>query len=177
MGMNICVFCSMYDVEAKYAEPAVILGQLLAKNGHALIWGGSNSGLMKTIADSVQESGGKIVGITIERLRNSARKNADELIVAKELSERKTLMRERSDAFVLLPGGIGSLDEITEILELKKHHLHDKPIVILNTDGFYDGFRSQLERMQREGFIAHPLPKYLHFADTPEAALEILSGQ
>ena len=163
----------MYEAQAKYAKAAEALGQLLAKNGHTLIWGGSDSGLMKTIADAVQRNGGKVVGVTIERLQGSARKDAEELIVTKDLAERQTVMRERADAFILLPGGIGSLDEITEILELKKHGLHDKPIVILNTDDFYRGFRSQLERMHREGFIVHPLENYLYFVSTPKDALRL----
>jgi len=165
----------MYDVAEQYAKSAAEFGRLLAKDGHTLIWGGSDSGLMKTIADAVQKNGGRTVGVTIERLQGSARRNADELIVTKDLAERKNTMRQRADAFVLLAGGIGSLDEITEILELKKHDLHDKPIVILNTDDFYAGFRSQLERMQREGFIAHPLEDYLRFAATPEETLRFLN--
>jgi|SRR3989344_3848155 len=175
--MNVCVFCSMYDVDAKYAEPAAEFGRGLAKNGHSLIWGGTDSGLMKVVSDAVKKNGGKIVGITMEDIRSTARVDADELVVAKNLSERKRLMLERADAFVLLPGGIGSFDEITEILELKKHNLHDKRIVILSTDGFYAGFNTQLERMRREGFIAQPLETYLHFAETPDKAMDFLNGQ
>ena len=167
----------MYDVDAKYAEPAAEFGRGLAKNGHSLIWGGTDSGLMKVVSDAVKEGGGKIVGITMEDIRSTARADADELVVAKNLSERKRLMLERADAFVLLPGGIGSFDEITEILELKKHNLHDKRIVILSTDGFYAGFNTQLERMRREGFIAQPLETYLHFAETPDKAMDFLNGQ
>jgi len=165
----------MYAVEAKYAEAADTLGKLIGTHGHTLIWGGSDSGLMKTIAGAVQKNGGKLIGVTMERIRDTARKSADELIITKDLNERKTLMRERADVFVLLPGGIGSLDEITEILELKKHGLHDKQIVILNTNDFYGDFRLQLERMGREGFIARPLQEYLHFAATPEEAFDFLN--
>ena len=111
----------MYDVAAKYAEPATELGRGLAKEGHALVWGGTDSGLMKIVSDAVKHSGGKIIGITMENIRDTARSDADELVVAKGLSERKNVMRERADAFVLLPGGIGSLDEITEILKRKMH--------------------------------------------------------
>ena len=175
--MNVCVFCSMYDVDAKYAEPAAEFGRGLGRDGHSLIWGGTDSGLMKVVSDAVKEGGGKIVGITMESIRGTARADADELIITKTLSERKKLMLERADAFVLLTGGIGSFDEITEILELKKHNLHDKHIIILNTDGFYAGFRTQLERMRQESFIARPLETYLHFADTPAKVLSILSGQ
>src|SRR3989344_4068710 len=172
--MNVCVFCSMYDVDAKYAEPAAEFGRGLTENGHSLVWGGTDSGLMKVVSDAVKKNGGKIVGITMEGIRSTARADADELVVAKNLSERKRLMLERADAFVLLPGGIGSFDEITEILELKKHDVHDKPIVVLDTDGFYEGFRSQLLRMEREGFIARALEEYISFADTPADVLRLL---
>src|SRR3989338_6496702 len=120
--MNVCVFCSMYDVDAKYAEPAAEFGRSLAENGHSLIWGGTDSGLMKVVSDAVKEGGGKIVGITMEDIRSTARADADELVVAKNLSERKRLMLERADAFVLLPGGIGSLCVKNEIIQIKKHN-------------------------------------------------------
>jgi len=173
--MNICVFCSMYDVADIYTKPAQELGNLLGQAGHALVWGGSKTGLMNVIADSVREGGGKLIGITFESIKETARIDADEMIVAKDLALRKAAMRERADAFILLPGGIGSFDEITDMLELKKHGIHGKPMVILNTNGFYDGFRTQLERMKEEGFIARPLSEYLHFAQNPEEAVEFLT--
>ncbi|OGG79916.1 Rossman fold protein, TIGR00730 family [Candidatus Kaiserbacteria bacterium RIFCSPLOWO2_01_FULL_54_13] len=172
--MNICIFCSMYEVDKKYTAPAVELAREIGRRGNTLVWGGSDNGLMRRIASAVQESGGKIVGVTMERIKENARKKADEMIVTKDLAERKRLMRDRADAFVLLPGGIGSLDEITEILEFKKHGMNDKPVVILNTDNFYEGLKSQLERMKREGFISLPLEEFIYFADTPDAALSYL---
>jgi len=164
----------MYDLEEKYTTPAVEFAQSIGARGHTLVWGGSDNGLMKTVADTAQEGGGKVIGITMEILKAKARVNADEMIVVKDLSERKTLMREHADAFALLPGGIGSLDEITEMLELKKHRLHDKPIVILNTDGFYSGFKTQLERMKQEGFIERPLEDFAYFAETAKDAIDFL---
>ena len=121
--MNICVFCSGQEVDEKYEKAAEELGRLIGSRGHTLVWGGSNGGLMRTIADSVQKAGGKIVGISVEFLRAKARKGADEMIFANDLPERKRLLRERSDAIIVLPGGTGTLDEISEILELKKHEL------------------------------------------------------
>lgn len=166
----------MYEVDRAYSAAASEFGELLAKNGHALVWGGSDRGLMKTIADAVKRSGGRIIGITAEHLKGAARKEADELVVAANIAERKRLLQERADAFVLLPGGIGSFDEITDMLELKKHGFHNKPIVILNTRGFYDGFRAQLERMEREGFIARPLREYIVFASSPKEIFRTLSS-
>ena len=169
--MNICIFCSASDVGEVYTKDARIFAADIAKRGHALVWGGSNKGTMKVIADAAQENGGRIIGISVEKLRADARPNADEMIITKDWPERKATLLGRADAIVVLPGGIGTLDEITEVMELKKHNLHDKPIVFLNTAGFYDGFKMQLNRMNDEGFLPGSLSDLLFFADTPEAAM------
>jgi len=174
--MNICVFCSANDIAEKYAKPSAEFARLLAAHKHTLIWGGSDRGVMKLIASAAQEEGGKIIGISMKLLESHARKNADEMIIAKDLGERKTLMLERADAFVVLPGGIGTLDEITHILELKKHALHKKPVVILNTDDFYGGLKKQLQRMADDGFLTGAVEDYIFFANTPEEAIEYLEN-
>lgn len=167
----------MYDTAEIYTNAAQELGNLIGGHGHTLVWGGSDMGLMGIIASSVHEHKGVLIGITTEKLAWQARRNnIDELIVTKTLAERKALMNERSDAFVLLPGGIGSLDEITEMLELKKHRLLVKPIIVLNTDGFYDGFYSQLKRMEAEKFTA-PIDQMIRFVDIPEEVLRALTQQ
>lgn len=176
--MNICVFCAAADVAERYIKPAEELAQQIAKQGHTLVWGGSDRGLMSVIAASAQASGGKIVGITMESLKHTAREGADEMIVTRDLAERKAVMLERSDAFVSLVGGTGTLDELTEIFELKRHGLHNKPIVMLNTDGFYHGLRAQYERMEHDGFLSRlrmPFEQMLTFANTPEEAMAQLN--
>lgn len=172
--MNICVFCSANDIAEKYATPSAEFARLLAAHKHTLIWGGSDRGVMKLIASAAQEGGGKIIGVSMKLLESHARKNADEMIVAKDLSERKAIMLERADAFVALAGGIGTLDEITHILELKKHAVHKKPVVMLNTDDFYRGFRDQLQRMESDGFLTNAFDEYIFFANTPREALDYL---
>lgn len=172
--MNICVFCSGQEVDGTYMKAAEELGSLIGSRGHTLIWGGSNGGLMKAVADAVQKSGGKIIGISVEFLREKARGDADEMIYASDLPSRKKLLRERSDTIVVLPGGTGTLDEISEVLELKKHDMYSKPVVILNTNNFYEGLKLQLERMKKEGFITGSLDKYAHFAETPHEVLKHL---
>ena len=172
--MNICVFCSANELEEKYTKPAGEFATLLAKKGHTLIWGGSDKGVMKVIATAAQEAGGRIVGVSMKLLEEHARKDADEMIVAKDLSERKGIMFERANAFVVMPGGIGTLDEVTHILELKKHKEHDKPIAILDTDNFYEGLRHQLSRMEKDGFLTRPASELVYFAPTPEKAFDYL---
>jgi uncharacterized protein (TIGR00730 family) len=172
--MNICVFCSASDIDKKYTDAAKEFATFIAQKGHTLVWGGSDKGTMKVIADAAQASGGKIIGISVELLKESARRGADEMIITKDWPERKATLLERADAIVVLPGGLGTLDEITDVLEKKKHRMHDKPILFLNTDGFYEGFKMQLARMDSEGFLPRPLSDMAHFSDTPEAAMELI---
>jgi uncharacterized protein (TIGR00730 family) len=172
--MNICVFCSGQAVDKKYVKATRELGQLIGSRAHTLIWGGSNGGLMGEIAGTVQRAGGTIIGISVEFLRKKARAKADEMIFAADLPERKRLLRERSDAIVVLPGGMGTLDEITEILELKKHTMYNKPIVFLNTDNFYEGLLMQLKRMEREGFLSRPLEEFAFFGSDPQEVITYL---
>jgi uncharacterized protein (TIGR00730 family) len=129
------------------------------------------------VADGVQGSGGRLVGVSVEFLRAKARGGADEMVVAADLAERKALLLERADAVVVMVGGTGTLDEATEILELKKHGLHDKPVVLLNTAGFYDGLRRQFERMEAERFLPLPLAELAHFADTPAEVMMYLQSR
>jgi uncharacterized protein (TIGR00730 family) len=126
---------------------------------------------MKVIADGVRESGGRLTGISVDFLKNCARVDADELLITKDLAERKALMLAASDAIVVMVGGLGTLDEATDIRELRKHGLHHKSVVLLNTAGFYDGLILQLERMQADGFLPLPLAEMIFPADDGAAAL------
>jgi len=128
------------------------------------------------MASGVQQGGGKIIGISVELLKQQARKDADEMVIAKDLGERKAMLLKRSDVLVMMVGGIGTLDEATEIIELKKHHTHEKPIIILNTAGFYEGLEEQLETMEQEGMLPRPLSELVFFADTPQEAIDYISS-
>jgi uncharacterized protein (TIGR00730 family) len=172
--MNICVFLSAADLDERYTAPAREFAELIGKGGHTLVWGGSDVGLMKVVADGVHEHGGRLVGVSVEFLGDKARKDADEMVVAADLAERKAQLLARSDAIVIMVGGTGTLDEATEILELKKHGLHAKPVVLLNTAGFYDGIKEQFQRMEDEGFLPLPLTELVFFAEDGVAALAYL---
>ncbi|GAA3644329.1 TIGR00730 family Rossman fold protein [Nonomuraea antimicrobica] len=175
--MKICVFCSAADLDDRYTVPARQFAELIGKGGHTLVWGGSDVGLMKVMADGVQEAGGRLVGISVEFLADKARAGADEMVIARDLAERKAQLLSRADAIVIMVGGTGTLDEATEILELKKHNLHDKPVVLLNTAGFYDGLKQQFQRMEEEGFLPLPLTDLVFFAEEPVGALAHLEEQ
>ncbi|WP_030272442.1 TIGR00730 family Rossman fold protein [Streptomyces sp. NRRL B-24484] len=172
--MNITVFCSAYSLDERYTAPAAEFARLLGERGHTLVWGGSHAGLMGLLADGVKEAGGRLVGISVELLAHKAYEGADELVTTADLAARKARLLERADAVVVLVGGLGTLDEVTEVLELKKHALHDKPVVFLDTEGFYAGLRTQLERMDTEGFLPRPLAELVVFATTPAEAFAAL---
>ncbi|MFF1283452.1 TIGR00730 family Rossman fold protein [Streptomyces sp. NPDC058299] len=174
--MNICVFLSAADLDERYTRPARAFAELIGRAGHTLVWGGSDVGLMKVVADGVQEAGGRLLGVSVEFLANKARPGADEMIVAADLAERKKLLLEKADAVVIMVGGTGTLDEATEILELKKHGRTEKPVVLLNTAGFYDGLQQQFLRMEAEGFLPRPLSELVFFAEDPAAALQYLES-
>ncbi|OEJ94297.1 LOG family protein [Streptomyces thermolilacinus] len=172
--MNICVFLSAADLDDRYTGPAREFAELLAKGGHTLVWGGSDAGLMKVVADAAQQAGGRLVGVSVEFLAHKARPGCDEMIMTKDLAERKAELLARSDAIVIMVGGTGTLDEATEILELKKHGMHTKPVVLLNTAGFYDGLKQQFRRMEAEGFLPLPLADLVFFAEDGVSALAYL---
>ncbi|MGW9075905.1 LOG family protein [Streptomyces kronopolitis] len=173
--MNICVFCSAADLDERYVLPARRFAELMGEGGHALVWGGSDTGLMKVMADGVQRAGGKLIGVSVEFLAHKARAGADEMVVTKDLAERKAQMLARAGAIVIMVGGMGTLDEATEILELRKHGLHTKPVVLLNTAGFYDGLQEQFRRMESEGFLPMPLVDLVFFAADGADALAYLA--
>ncbi|MFB7909435.1 TIGR00730 family Rossman fold protein [Kitasatospora sp. NPDC056076] len=174
--MNICVFCSAYSLDDRYSAPAAEFARLLGEGGHTLVWGGSNAGLMGLLADEVKAAGGRLVGVLVEMLRHKGYDGADELVMTADLAERKRELAARADAVVVLVGGLGTMDEVTEVLELKKHGIFDKPVVLLDTEGFYTGLRTQLERMDAEGFLPRPLAELVGFADTPAEVFALLKA-
>ena len=169
--MNICVFLSAADLDERYTRPARRFAELVGEGGHTLVWGGSDSGLMKVVADGVREGGGRLVGISVELFRSKARSDADEMVFTRDLGERKAMLLARSDAIVVMAGGLGTLDEATEVLELKKHGLFDKPVILLNAAGFYDGLIVQLRRMEADGFLPVPLAELVVVTDDVADAL------
>ncbi|WP_099039267.1 TIGR00730 family Rossman fold protein [Mycobacterium neglectum] len=172
--MNVCVFLSAADLDERYTRPARDFAELLGKGGHTLVWGGSDLGLMKVVADGVQEAGGRIRGISVDFLRECAREDADEMVFAADLAQRKALLLGRSDAIVVMAGGLGTLDEATDIMEQRRHGLHNKPVVLLNTAGFYSGLVLQLRRMEEEGFLPVPLEHLVFVTDDGARAIAYL---
>ncbi len=170
---TIAVFCSANDVAPKYMDAAREFGELMTQNGYDLVWGGSNKGVMKLVADTVQQQGGKIFGITMKDLESQKRDNADEMIVTATLGERLSHLQERGSAIVVMPGGYGTINEASHILEHKKHGRHNKSIIFLDTDGYWDGLKTQFKRMIADGFGQ----ELAFFADTPQEAIDYINSQ
>jgi uncharacterized protein (TIGR00730 family) len=155
---SLCVFCgSSSRVAAVYREAAAELGAAIARRGLRLVYGGGRVGLMGLLADAALAAGGDVVGVIPEFLRGLevAHTGLTELRVVPTMHDRKRAMFELADAFAVLPGGLGTLDETIEIVSWKQLGLHDKPVVLIDVGGFWRGFRDLVNGIVAEGF-AHP---------------------
>jgi uncharacterized protein (TIGR00730 family) len=153
---NICVYCgSGPGTDPRFVRDATALGSIMADKGIGLIYGGGSVGLMGAVSSGAIAKGGKVTGVIPEFLSGRERPlaNAQELIVTRDMHERKRIMFERSDAFVALPGGIGTLEELIEQLTWAQLGRHKKPILVLNTGGFWDPLCVLLDHMGKLAFI------------------------
>jgi uncharacterized protein (TIGR00730 family) len=153
---TVCVYCgSGPGTNPHFVEAAIALGKALADNGIRLVYGGGSIGLMGAIAKSVLDHGGTVTGIIPDFLttRENALKRVQEMIVTPDMHERKRLMFERSDAFVALPGGIGTLEELVEQLTWQQLGRHAKPVLLANIDGFWEPLLALLAHMRATEFI------------------------
>ena len=152
----ICVYCASGPVDQEFLDLAAETGRAIAAGGHTLVSGGGNISMMGALAQATRAAGGRTIGIIPEHLMNQevADLGSDELIVTDTMRERKRLMDEMSDGFIALPGGIGTFEELFETWTGAYLHVHDKPIVVLNYDGFYDPLIDWLEVLRSKGFVA-----------------------
>ncbi len=153
---NICVFCaSKTGNDPAFSTIAEETGKEIASRNKRLIYGGGNIGLMGKVANSVLDHGGEIVGIIPDFLlkREVGHIEATELVIVQDMMERKVEMINRSNAFIALPGGFGTLDEVLEVITWNQLHLIDKPLVIVNHNGYFDPLLDMIEKMEAAGFI------------------------
>jgi uncharacterized protein (TIGR00730 family) len=156
MIKTVCVYCgSGPGTNPRFVEAAIALGKALAENGIRLVYGGGSIGLMGAVATSVLDHGGAVTGIIPDFLtaRENALTRVQEMIVTPDMHERKRLMFERSDAFVALPGGIGTLEELVEQLTWKQLGRHTKPVLLANIDSFWEPLLALLAHMKATEFI------------------------
>ena len=153
---SVCIFCGSKSGNRKeYTESARLIGQLMVKNNIAMVYGGATNGLMGTVADAMMEAGGRVIGVIPSLIadRELAHKNISELHIVSSMSERKTKMLELSDAFITLPGGVGSMDEMFEVLAFTHLGVNEKLVGVLNVLGFYDSMLTYVDHAVAEGFI------------------------
>jgi uncharacterized protein (TIGR00730 family) len=179
MEKLLCVYCaSSRQLDRKYHAVARAIGRGMVARGWGLVYGGGNVGLMGEVAAAVKGAGGRVVGVIPEFMiaRELAFRDADELITVDTMRERKRIMEERAAAFLTLPGGIGTLEELTEIMTLRYINLLHKPIVLLNQEGFYDDLLRFFERMTAERFKSAGMANLMAVAATVDEVWPMLEA-
>ena len=175
MKEKICVFASSSNKIAEvYFSAAKKLGELIAKNNYDLVYGAGSVGTMLSVAQAVKANGAKVIGIIPKRLTNIGVdwKECDEYIVTECMASRKKKMREFSDAFIAIPGGFGTLEEIAEVITLKQLGYHSKPVIFLDTNGFYSNLLAQFSTFYDQNFAKRENENIYYVAKTPEEAIE-----
>ena len=176
---TVCLYAASSEaVPTAYREVAAGLGAGIARHGWTLVYGGGGVGLMGEAARAALAAGGAVTGVIPHRLatREIALEEVSELIRVETLRERKQVMDERSDAFVVLPGGIGTLEELMEIVTLRQLGYHDRPIVLLDAEGYWDPLLEQLRRMVAEGFSLPSILELFTAVRDVDAALAALAA-
>ncbi|HEY7223490.1 MAG TPA: TIGR00730 family Rossman fold protein [Micromonosporaceae bacterium] len=171
----VCIFCaSADDIDPRWLVLARQVGKELAGRGHRLVSGGGKVGMMGTLAAGARSGGGHTLGVIPQSLVDLevADDDADELVVTDGMSARKTVMLDRSDGFLVLPGGLGTLDELFEVWTTATLGLHAKPIVLLDLDGFYAGLLAWLEGLVEGGFVRPTARSAVRVVSTVEEALD-----
>ena len=171
----ICVFCaSSNDIDERWLDLAREVGEALGARGHQVISGGGRVGMMGTLANGARVGRGHTLGVIPQSLVDLevADRDADELVITDGMAARKTVMVDRADAFLVLPGGLGTLDELFEVWTTATLGLHDKPIVLLDVDGFYAGLLAWLEGLVAAGFVRAPALTRVHVLRALDEALD-----
>jgi len=177
---SVCVFCgSARGDDARFVEAARDAGTLLARRAIELVYGGGHIGMMGTLADAALAAGGRVTGVIPRHLMRPevAHVGLSELIVVESMHERKRLMADRADCFLVLPGGYGTLDEAFEMVTWLQLGLQRKPLALVNVGGYFDPLLRWLRHAVECGFIRHDHARLMPAADTAEAALSLLESE
>ena len=176
-AFSICVYCGSRPGEKPaYAEAAKAVGSWIGQHGGQLVYGGGRSGLMGTVAEATRVAGGRVVGVIPQALvdKELANRACDELHMVQTMHERKAMMAERSDAFLALPGGIGTFEELFEVWTWRQLGYHDKPLGLLNVAGYYDALMAFLGQSVASGFMGEWQMGLLHASADAGALLRTL---
>lgn len=174
---SVCVFCgSSFGNDPSYRQAALDLGQVLAGADLRLVYGGGGVGLMGETARAVHDAGGKVLGIMPQFLRSREILYDDvETRVVTNMHERKMMMFEESDAFIVLPGGVGTLEEVIELMSWRRLDLHKKPVIFLNVNGFWDPFFTLIDHTLKAQFTPASFRNTYHSVDTVEEVLPAIA--
>jgi uncharacterized protein (TIGR00730 family) len=175
----ICVYCASSElIEPSYLALARAVGTRLAAGGHSLVSGGGRVSMMGAVATAARAGGAHTFGVMPARLvaDEIADTDADELVVVDTMRERKRLMDEHCDVVLALPGGIGTLEELFEMWTAGSLGMHDKPVIVLDPDGFYDPLWAYLESLRDKGFVRQAALDHLHRVTTVDAAFELVEA-
>ncbi len=173
---SICVYCSSSDaVDGAYFKAAGELGAEMARRNLRLVYGGTDVGLMGVVAKAAKNGGGQVIGVIPEAIRamGIASTLDDELVVTPDMRSRKAVMEDRADAFIALPGGFGTLEELLEAITHRQLRYHNKPIVLLNVGGFYDPLAALFDELFEHGFAKPKYRALYAIAPTPAAAVDL----
>lgn len=178
--MNICVFGSGIEhIDNCYKEAGYELGKLIGKNKHTLVFGAGSIGMMGAVADGAASEGGYIIGILPEKLNetSTSSKHINEKIVTKTMHERKILMEDLADVFIICPGGFGTFEEIAEVISLKRLDYFSTPIIFLNTNDYYKKLFEMFEVCVNENFATKEFLKLYRIAKTPKEVFEMIDAE
>jgi uncharacterized protein (TIGR00730 family) len=179
MPLVVCVFCASSDlIPQRYIDLASEVGTELAKRGHSLVTGGGSVSCMGAVARSARAGGAHTVGIIPRALMTSevADADADELVVTDDMRTRKAAMDSRADAFLALPGGLGTLEELLEIWVARTLRMHDKPVVVCDPDGVYDHLRAQIDYLVADGFARDEVHDAIRWVKTAAEAIDAVES-
>lgn len=176
---SICVYCgSRRGSDTAHVEAAIALGRALAQQGTTLVYGGGHVGLMGLLADAALADGGRVIGVIPEQLQQKevAHSGLSQLHVVADMHERKAMMAQLAEAFIAMPGGLGTLEELAEMLTWQQLGIHTKPIGLLNSGGYYDRLLDFIDHAVENGFVRPEDRRSLCVAETPEPLLRKLNN-
>ena len=169
--MKICVFCSANDqIAAEYFEKTRELGAWCARQGHDIVFGGHDAGLMHAVSRACKDAGGRVIGVVPRKIEEMGRLTPflDVHVPTEDLTDRKQLMMDMSDAFIVLPGGVGTLDELFTVCSCVTLGYHHKPVILYNMCGFWSSLIVLLDDLERQGMMRRPWREFIHVVESIE---------
>ena len=176
---TLCIYCSSSnDLPEKFYKISKELGEMLAQKGYNMVYGGSTRGMMGTIADNALKNGAEVIGVMPEKFQDWGlqQPNLTKLIITKDMRERKATMEKHADAFIAMPGGFGTFEEIFEILVAKQLNYHNKPVIFMNFDGYYDNMFKMFDTLYQNNFAKQETKTLYFIANTLDEMFDYIQN-